>query len=335
MSDDEEQSGDLENPHPKLYGVRVTDASAALGAVAVSGLYIAAREDLLEATAVELYVAVAVTVVTPLALGLAPDTDSGGGARKLYEAAVWLQPPAAAAALVALVQSVSTPYSTAATAPWIAFTLTAAVYGGMRFMSRGTLEPASLTGDAALLYLPVGSVFLGLHRADVTLGFEPVIVLLTSVHFHYAAFAMLTVFSTTHHTIQHETPRPRSKATALAEAALLASVAGIAAVAIGIATLPLVELAAVAFLAFAVSSYVVYAATADLPHLLRPAAAVLKIAFLALLPSMALALAYAYSVYPATPTIVDVGFMLRTHGAANAFAFTLPALLTLRYVGDT
>lgn len=317
--------------------MRVTDASAALGALAVSGLYVVSKSNAVEATAVELYVAVAVAVVTPLALGLAPETDDEDGARKLYMAAVWLQPPAAAAALVALAQPVSTTYSTAATVPWIAFTLTAAAYGGTRLMSRETLEPASLTGDTALLYLPVASVFLMLHRLDVTLGFEPVIVLLTSVHFHYAAFAMLTVFSVTHHAIRVEDPRPRSKTTKLADAALLASVLGIAAVAVGIATVPTVELVTVAFIAAAVAIYVAYVvfsrvSSSGLKHLPRPAVVALKISFLALLPSMALAIAYGYSANPSTPDIVDVGFMLRTHGAVNAFAFTVPALLVLRYL---
>src|SRR4029077_3860861 len=64
----------------------------------------------------------------------------------------------------------------------------------VRVLPRGLNHTEELCLDFALLYFPVGCVWLVLSRLGANpLGFSDDIVLLTAVHFHYAGFAALTI----------------------------------------------------------------------------------------------------------------------------------------------
>jgi hypothetical protein len=75
--------------------------------------------------------------------------------------------------------------------PWLAATILLGWVGLARFRRRGLFPVPELCADAALLFLPVGASWAVLARWGVQpLGFEPVIVLLTAVHFHHAGFVL-------------------------------------------------------------------------------------------------------------------------------------------------
>ena len=49
---------------------------------------------------------------------------------------------------------------------------------------------------------------------------------------------------------------------------------------------------------------------------------------------MALALAYGYSAFPATGTLISIGEMVAYHGSLNAVGFALPALFAFRLLDE-
>src|SRR4029077_12231627 len=75
---------------------------------------------------------------------------------------------------------------------WLLVTIVIAARGIARLHGRGLRDLADLAIDAGMFLLPVGGGWLVLSRLGVRpLGFEEPIVLLTAVHFHYAAFTTL------------------------------------------------------------------------------------------------------------------------------------------------
>jgi len=90
------------DPHPQLAGYRVTDLSAAAGAIAWLAAVVAAASDLLALSTVELFVSLAVLVLVPLGLGLAATARRSGGAIMPSRLAAAGQLPAALAVVGAL-----------------------------------------------------------------------------------------------------------------------------------------------------------------------------------------------------------------------------------------
>jgi hypothetical protein len=91
--------------------------------------------------------------------------------------AAFLLPAGTGAALLAL--------------PWLGFTLLLAALALDRTLQRPRPAAAEWGQLAAMVFLPIGVGWAALSRAGVQpLGFPPVIVLLTAVHFHYAGFAL-------------------------------------------------------------------------------------------------------------------------------------------------
>jgi hypothetical protein len=116
-------------------------------------------------------------------------------------------------------------------------------------------------------------------------------------------------------------------------AATLVIVVNLALIAVGITFSPTVEIVAVAFFTVAVAAFALLALRRVVPALPLLPAALLGFASLAIVGTMALALAYGYSAFPATGELVGIGRMVRWHGSLNAFGFALPALLAFR-IGD-
>ena len=81
--------------------------------------------------------------------------------------------------------------ATALAAPWLVGTAVIAMAGLKRALiaRRGPL--GDLTIAAGMIYLPIGGCWVIFDRAGLRpLDFDPAIVLLTAIHFHYAGFAL-------------------------------------------------------------------------------------------------------------------------------------------------
>lgn len=182
---------------------------------------------------------------------------------------------------------------------------------------------------AACLYVPVGSVALVLHRAGVFLRFEPIIVLLTAVHYHYAGFVLPLVVGLLARVLA-DNDGFGGLAGRLGLVALLVLVGNIALIAVGITFSPLLEVVTVALFTVAVVVFAGLALRRAIPRLPRLPGALLAVACATLFASMALALAYGYSAFRRSDALVGLGTMIRWHGALNAFGFAVPALLAFR-----
>jgi hypothetical protein len=136
-------------------------------------------------------------VVTPLLLPALPARTVG----RLRTRDLALPALAAALVLVAAFAVPAGPVAFGLTLPWLgigaATTAMALAHGVPRLP--GLLYPrhsSDLATDAALGYLGVGAVFLAFDRAGFQpLGFSPVIVLLTAIHFHVAGFGLVATGS--------------------------------------------------------------------------------------------------------------------------------------------
>lgn len=116
----------------------------------------------------------------------------------------------------------------------------------------------------------------------------------------------------------------------LALGATLVIVVTLALIAVGITFSPLVEVVAVALFTVAVAGFALLTLAEVVPDIDGFPAVGLGVASLAIVLTMALALAYGYSAFPETGRLVTISEMIRWHGSLNAFGFALPALLALR-----
>jgi hypothetical protein len=319
------------DPHPRLAGYRVTDLSALAGALVWLGALGVAGTTALALSTVDLFVSLAVLVLVPLGLGLAATPRRSGGVVLPYRLAVAGQLPAAVAVVAALALPVGSTESVALVLPWLGVTGLVALVGLWRLLSRGFLPVAELTVDAALFYVPVGAVALVLHRAGISLRFEPIIVLLTVVHYHYAGFVLPLVTGLVDRRLAGPDGRfGTDLAGRVAVAATLVIVVNLALIAVGITFSPLVEVVAVALFTVAVAGFALLTLAKVVPAVDGLPAAGLAVASLAIVATMALALGYGYSAFPATGEVISIGEMIRWHGTLNAFGFALPALLAFR-----
>lgn len=215
--------------------------------------------------------------------------------------------------------------------PWFGVTGAIAAFGLWRRLSRGLGPLPELAIDAALFYVPVGAVALLLHRAGISLRFEPIIVLLTVVHYHYAGFALPLVAGHAGRVVAADDGHFGADfAGRVAAATTLVIIVNVALIAVGITFSPLVEVVAVTLFTVAVAGFAMLVLRDVVPTIARLPGVLLTVASLAVFVTMALALAYGYSAFPATAALVTVGEMIRWHGTLNAFGFALPALLAFR-----
>jgi hypothetical protein len=174
-----------------------------------------------------------------------------------------------------------------------------------------------LANDAALLFLPVGAGWMLLARLGWwSFGFEPAIVLLTGVHFHYAGFALPVLLA------RQVEALPKY----LHQMAVALVVIGIPLVAVGMTFSTVVEIAAVAMLVLGM----VLVAVGQLRLARRATSAGQLTLFaasgLSLLGGMALALLYAAGKFIGHLWI-DIPTMIPLHGLANGVGFALLGLL--------
>ena len=262
-------------------------------------------------------------VLVPLGLSLLDrEVPVVGPQRKAFLLCVLLQ--RWAALLLGFSMVVPERWPAVATAlPWLLVTGLLASFGVLRLQWRRPRPLADLCVDAGLLYILVGAVWAVLDRLEARpLGFEPVIVLLTAIHFHYAGFALplMTGFAL------------RSFNGPLARAAGGGVIAGIPLVALGITASQL----RLGFLLECLAAWILAAAgllvawfhlrLAARPEGSPLARALWALAAVSLAGSMILAALYGTRFYFPIPWL-DIPWMRALHGSANAFGFGLAGML--------
>jgi hypothetical protein len=261
-------------------------------------------------------------VQVPLGLSLAEAPDRTGRPCALLRAATHLQLPAA----LLLALSFALPagaWATLLSTPWLGTTALIASAGLVRAWRRGVARCEELCLDAGLAYLGVGGAWTVLARGGVRpLDFEPVVVLLTAIHFHHAGFILPLLTALAGRTLGGASSR----------AAAIGVVIGIPLVAAGITTTqiglgPLLECVAACWTALAglTSAWLHLRLSAQRAwHSAVRAAWVL--ASLSLAGGMILAAAYGLRFY-APVAWLDLAWMRALHGTANALGFGLVGLL--------
>lgn len=274
---------------------------------------------------IDVWVSLAVLVLVPLALSLVATPDRRGTHAAVYRYAVALSPVGAVGVLAAIPRDPG-PVTALLTLPWVVVTGLAAAFGLWRLLPRGLAPAEEFLIDAGLLYLPVGAVALTAHSLGLALGYSPVIVHLTAIHYHYAGFVLPVVAGLVGRTI----PDGYRRAYRIAGGVV---VAGMVLIAVGITFSPAVEVvSAVAFAAGVVTFAALALGTAGRADWPVPARGLLAVAALSLVATMALAVAYAWGSY-ASVTLVEVDGMLATHGPINAVGFALAGLAAAYLVG--
>ncbi len=303
----------------------------AAGGIVWLGLAVGTISGVIPIIPVALYVALAALVLVPLGLSVVDIPRDAMTATVAYRAAVVGQAPAALALVAALAAPQGSPAAIALTLPWLGVTGAIALCGLGRLAARGGGPLPELAIDAGLLYVPIAAAFLCLHAAGISLRFAPIIVLLTGVHFHYAGFALPLVVGLTGRILTGaDGTFPTTIAGRATAATTVVIVVGILLIAIGITFSPIVEVvAAVAFTA-AVVGFAIQTLYNAVPAAPRLPGLLLAVAALSVCWTMALALAFAFSSLPGTPSLVTIPEMIRWHGSGNAFGFALPALVAFR-----
>ncbi|AFK18227.1 hypothetical protein HFX_0500 [Haloferax mediterranei ATCC 33500] len=280
-------------------------------------------------------IALAMLVLVPLAVRLA-DTPRRDGTRSgWYRIAVVGQPmmallgvfsltmpPGAAAVLTAL--------------PWAATTGAVAGFGAWRLLQRGPWPIEELSVDAGLLYIVVGGAALLFDRAGVSLVFEPIIVTLTIVHFHYAGSALPILAGMAG---RHDPGGQFDSLFRVTTAIIVVGPGiigtGITAVALDFPLAATIEFIAVAFFTTAVALFSVAVIAGVLPLLSSwPQRLLLGGASLAVTVSMGFAVVYGFAratggtYFGIGPQ--SFGTMVTYHGQLNAYGFAVPALVGWR-----
>ncbi len=139
----------------------------------------------------DLLLLLALCVITPLALPLVIAVDTQGSLRIVPRLVILLQPFAALISGLSFLLGTG-PLAATLASVWLGFTALVALMGLTQVFQRNSMTLAGVCLAVALVYLPIGSVWLVLASLGMRpLGFSPIIVLLTAVHFHFITLAAL------------------------------------------------------------------------------------------------------------------------------------------------
>jgi len=170
-------------------GPRWAQTSVLLGGLVWLGLSLPAALGPWRIGVIEKLLLLGLLVVVPLGLWLVATPDRHGRHALPYRLAVLLQPFGAGLAVCSFLFP---PGAVAAllASGWLAVTACMACFGFTRFLPRSAARVEEVCIDAGLIYVMVGGGWFVISRLGwQPLGFGPVIVTLTAVHFHYAGFA--------------------------------------------------------------------------------------------------------------------------------------------------
>jgi len=293
---------------------RWCNASTLLGSLVWIALFAAALDP------IQRVLSLALLVVTPLLLPLV-DTPSA-----FYRGAMVIQPLCAALALAAFFapQGIG---GAVLTIPWLMLSGLVALYGLSRLRQGGLRRIDEHCIDAAMLYLPVGAVWLLLSRlGGMPLGFAEPTVTLTAVHFHYAGFATPILAAMTGRKLLEVRPA----AWPLYRVAAFGVIGGPPLLAIGITFSPLVEVIAALWLSISLALLGLLVLFVIAPRAAsRLAQTLLTVSCGASLAAMCFAAVYAVGEFSGS-ALIDIPQMARLHGLANALGFVLCGALAWR-----
>lgn len=206
--------------------------------------------------------------------------------------------------------------------PWLGVTALLGVSGLLRLrQSLSRIE--ELCFSAALLYLPVGGIWLVLTRLGETpMGLSDAIVLLTAVHFHFAGFGACCMAGAVGRAAGADGPRQYSRY----RLAGLGVIVGTFFVAIGFLVSPWPKFLAIALFATSLMAIATlqFSLAPQIP--IPPARTLLRFSALSLVVGIALAVIYGLGEARIEEWISIPG-MARTHGVINALGFTLCGLV--------
>lgn len=263
-----------------------------------------------------------ILVVVPLALSLAPTPSTKDKDSWLYRVALLTQPIGAVAAIPSFLIEPG-PLAAAFASLWFWVTAVIALWGVSRLMRAELRTPAELSISAGLMFLPVGSSWLIVSRLGIQLaGFGDTIILLTAIHFHFAAYAAPILAGLA--------GRKLEEFGAARRAFLLVPVgivAGTPLVAAGITFSPFIALVGTLMIASALFLLAILAVAFIVPQIDSLTARILlSVSAVSSVCAMLLACIYAYSIV-AKMLLIDIPQMAKTHGLLNAFGFVLCGLI--------
>ena len=301
---------------------------AGMGALAWAGFVAARVTGMRDGSWAHALLLFAALVLVPLALDLFRDAEETKTIARWFAWIERLQLPAGLLLLVAcwLAPGIS---AAAAALPWVTLTVIMAIIGVMRLGQGGLRrELDGLCRDAALVFAVIGGAWTLADRSGFQpLNFDPAIVALTAVHFHYAGM-LLPLFAGL---VQRELFFFR-----FASRAAVGVVLGVPAVAVGITTTqlgagPSIEAAAGCGLALAGMAvgilHVRIATDSRQPVATR---LLLAIAGGSLFVGMVLAGIYAMRAFVAPFPWLGIPQMRMLHGTINALGFGLCGVLAWR-----
>lgn len=264
-------------------------------------------------------------VLVPLALELGVDDADTGWAARLMGVVGRAQLPAAALLGWACVIPPGGAAALAAV-PWIAVCGAVATVGWLRATRRGRQQSLGrLCGDVALLFLGVGGAWTFADRAGYQpLHFDPAIVALTAVHFHFAGLLLPLMAGL----VVRFFPDSR-----FASRAAVGVVLGVPAVAVGITTTQLgwgtsFEAAAGCGLALGgMAVAILHVRLGTEPIGSRLVRGLFIVAGVSLFFGMVLAACYALRSVAAPLPWLGIPWMRALHGTVNALGFGLCGVL--------
>jgi hypothetical protein len=261
---------------------------------------------------IEILFLLAPVVVVPLAMRL---TAVPAHATAALWAARRLQPWAALAVVTSFFVHRGV-LAGALASVWVVVTGLVALHGLARLRYCTTM--AEIAACAGCLMLPIGGGWLILSRLGLgVLGFEEPLILLTAVHFHYAAYATLVLVANAGRAVGGGRLFGVVAGGAMAGPLLLAA---------GITFSPVLEVAAAGIVALAVSGLGALTLVRVVPRVPPAPRALLTLSSVSAFGAMALALAYAVGEVTSHP-VISLAQMARIHGPLNALGFVLAGLL--------
>ncbi|HEU0253805.1 MAG TPA: YndJ family protein [Pyrinomonadaceae bacterium] len=302
--------------------------SALVGAVVWFLLLPTTTTDSRETELVHKVVFFAILVVVPLVLSLLP-VDVKQRGPFLYRLIVYLQPIAAIPTIVSFFVGFG-PISAALSFPWTILTVLISLLGLYRIMYRGREPLPELSIDGGMLFVSVAGVWLVIYRlGEQPFDYGEMIILLTVVHFHLAAYATLTIVGLTGRALAGREYPP-----SMLGGSACSIVAAIPLVAFGITYSPWMGFFGTLLLALGLVLLAVLTVGWVIPLVNGLGIRVLfLIAASSSCAAMVLAGLYAYSV--ATKTlIIDIPTMAMTHGLLNAFGFVTCSLIAWSRIGS-
>jgi hypothetical protein len=296
--------------------------SAFLGGLLWLLVFLVRIGDSPETTLIKRVILFGILVIVPLALSLVPARESKESDVWLYQLALLTQPFGALAVIASFLLNPGVPAAALAFL-WFCVTAVIALFGLWRLGERELRSAAEVSISAGLIYLPVGGSWLVVSRLGIQLmGYGDTIVLLTAVHFHFAAYASPILAGLAgRKLVDNERVNQVFKLTPIG------IIAGTPLVAAGISFSPVLSLAGALMISIGLVLLAILVAGWIVPSIRPlPAQILLLISSVSSLPAMALACVYAYSIV-FKKLIIDIPQMATTHGIANAFGFALCGLV--------